>query len=439
MSSVIPQARLTRSLERLSNRGIRPGLDRLTRVARALGNPQDRFPAVLVAGTNGKGSVCALLEAAFRAAGYTTGLYTSPHLIHYTERIRVNNREIDPEAMDQTLEAVLAASRKIRVTLTQFEALTLTAFLHLARQRVDIAIVEVGMGGRWDATNCLGRVQASVITNVDLDHTEWLGPTPALIAREKAGVLRPGVPTVTAAEGSALRTIEQAARRQSSPLYRLGRESQAGARSTRWAFGSQEIAFANGTSHIYTLGLLGSHQVQNAAVALKTLSLMEKGGWHLTESALRRSFRSVRWAGRLELLEGRLSGRPVRFLLDGAHNPAGTRALEHTLNQSPWKNKALTILFGCMKDKNIRDMIQRLAPHAGKVLAVGLESPRSATPSSLRKLWGPHAPTTAFKNVEKALQSLSESGRGNDPVIATGSLYLIGKIKSYFSTGTHQS
>jgi len=341
-----PQASLARELEPLSNLGIRPGLGRVRRVARALGNPQDRFPALLVAGTNGKGSVCALLEAALSAAGYKTGLYTSPHLVHYTERIRLAGSDIDPDLMRRILEDVLSVSRRIRVPLTQFEALTLTAFLALARERVDIAVVEVGLGGRWDATNCLGRVEAGIITNVDLDHTEWLGPTRAVIAREKAGILRPGVPLITAASGDALQVITRAAKRVGNPLYRLGHEFHGTAGAVRWGAGVQEIGFTNGVSRSYRLGLLGSHQVQNAAVALMTLSVLEKGGWRLPDEALRRAFRSARWPGRLEFIKGRLGGRTARFLLDGAHNAAGAEVLERTLEDSPWKKRPLTILFG---------------------------------------------------------------------------------------------
>ena len=428
-----PQARLARELEPLSNLGIRPGLDRARKVARALGNPQDRFPAVLVAGTNGKGSVCALLEAALRSAGYKTGLYTSPHLVHYTERIRLCGRDIDPGLMRRLLGDVLSASRKVRTPLTQFEALTLTAFLALARERVDIGVVEVGLGGRWDATNCLGYVAAGVITNVDLDHTEWLGPTRAMIAREKAGIIRPGVPMVTAAAGEALRVIERTAKRRGSPLYRFKHEFDGSAGDVRWDSGFQELAFTNGISHSYPLGLLGSHQIQNAAVARMALSILEKAGWRLSEDVLRRAFRNARWPGRLEFLEARLGGQNVRFLLDGAHNPAGARTLERAIDQSPWKKRPMTILFGCMKDKDARSMIRRLAPRAGKVLTVGLGSSRSASARSLEKLWRPHAPASAFENIEEALRAIPKFRNGSDPVLATGSLYLIGKLKSYFS------
>jgi dihydrofolate synthase/folylpolyglutamate synthase len=458
--SSLQQARLARELARLDNRGIYPGLKRLAKVADALGSPQNRFPAILIGGTNGKGSVSALLEAAFRLAGYKTGLYTSPHLIHYTERVRVNGREILPEMMRELLESALTAARRAGVPLTQFEALTLTAFLSLARERVDMAIIEVGLGGRWDATNILGRVMAAAVTNVEFDHTEWLGNTRTRIAREKAGILRPGVPIVTAATREGLSVIENVARRLGSPLYRLGQEFHARTLKKDWVHGTQSIAFSrhseersdeesngeilrfaqNDTFERFHLRLLGSHQVENAAVALAVLNLMGKAGYHLPERILRKALRKAQWPGRLEFLTARVSGRPIRFLLDGAHNPAGATALAESLAVSPWKKKRLTLLFGCMKDKDAGSMIRQLLPCAGRVLTVGLDSNRSASPVALCRLWRRHnVPATTFSNLQKALKALPRINRKTEPILATGSLYLVGQLKSLFSNGVPRS
>lgn len=410
---------------------VRPGLARLARAARKLGNPQDRFPAVLVAGTNGKGSVAHHLHSALLTAGYRTGLYTSPHLHRYTERIRLGGREIGPGEFQAVLRAAREAARASRTNLTEFEGLTLAAFLAFARFRSDLAVVEVGLGGRWDSTNLLGRVELTVITNVGLDHTQWLGPTLARIALEKAGILRARVPAVTAATGEALSVIKAQARRAGAPLLVNGRDFEARPLRTDWRVGTQEVLFMErgAPARRVRFPLLGSHQVENAAVALAALAALGRSGYRPPSGTSRPPLARTRWPGRFECVRLGSEDRPLRLILDGAHNPAGAASLAKTLAESPWRSRRLPFLFGCLGDKDAEGMIRHLAPHAGRVYAVRVPSARSRPSAQVARLWARRGkPVRTFERPGDALAALRREANGL-PAVAAGSLYLIGELR----------
>jgi dihydrofolate synthase/folylpolyglutamate synthase len=364
----------------------------LARMARCLShfdNPHDAFPAIHVAGTNGKGSVVALISRTLIDAGHRVGVYTSPHLVRMTERFRVNDREISRRDLDRLLRRV----QRVFPDFTQFELLSAVAFLWFAEQKIDIAVVEVGLGGRLDATNVMRRVLVSVITNIDLDHTEWLGNTIEKIAFEKAGIVKPFVPVVTATTGSARRVIESVARSKQATVIR--------ARPLR-----------------AKLKLVGPHQQQNAAVARAALEQLSGTRFAVTPARLQESFARATWPGRCE--------RIGRVMLDGAHNLAGCRALAAALKEQRWTPAAL--VFGVMKDKDVRGMARALAPLVDECFTVPVPSERAADPKAVAALKEWRGKATALSSIDEGIARL-KAARTQRGVVA-GSLYLVGAVRA---------
>jgi dihydrofolate synthase/folylpolyglutamate synthase len=397
-------------------------LDRFRRLTEALGHPERSCPALHVGGTKGKGSTCALAAAVFRAAGLRVGLYLSPHVTTELERIQVDGVEIAPEAFVAGLERLrplLGADGGRRPTW--FEALTALALDHFRERRVDVAVLEVGLGGRLDATNVV-RPECAVITNVSLDHTAVLGSTVAAIAREKAGIVKDGVPVLTGAEGEALDVIAAAAARARAPLLRLGEEVRvAGVRPEP---GRAEVRFdlvtPAGAREGLVVGLAGRHQATNAAVAVAAAEVVaERTGRALPDEAVRGGLRAVRLPGRLEELPGGV-------ILDGAHNVAAMEALARALGDHHPGRRFVT-LFGCAADKDAAGMLRALAPVVEELVLTAIPSPRSADPEALRARAGVPAVVAA-----DPVAGLEEARRraGGAPVLVTGSFYLVGLVRT---------
>ncbi len=411
-----PEQALAR-IEALERFGIDLGLDRVLACLERLGRPQERFPAVHVAGTNGKGSVCAFVASALQRAGYRVGLYTSPPLERFGERIRVDGCDLPDDAVPELLEAV----ERTGVELTQFEVITAMAFLHFARQGVDAAVVEVGLGGRLDATNVV-RAEVSVVTNVGLDHVAYLGPGLADIAREKAGIARAGTPLVTGAEGEALACIETEARRRGAPVRVLGRdfgvEGGGGCfryEGPRWSL--QELRPA----------LRGSHQGANLALAVAALECLDARGWRIPEGAVRSGVASARWPGRLEVV-----GEGPRVVLDGAHNPHASRALARAL-QEEFRWDRLWLVLGVLGDKDALGIVSDLAPLADRILVTRSASSRALPPARLaraaREAAGAEARGVA--SVPLALEQALEGAGAGDLVCVTGSLTVVAEARAW--------
>lgn len=382
--------------------GIRPGLERITALLDHLGRPQDRLKVIHVAGTNGKGSVCALLSGALKAAGYRVGRYTSPHLISYCERLWLDGSFIAEAALEAELAAVRRAADAMAPALgpvTEFELITAAAFSWFAAQDPDLVLLEVGLGGRLDATNVVERPESCVITRIALDHTALLGDTPAAIAREKAGILKPGVPAVTGATGEALEAIRAIAQELGSPLSETTQALQG-----------------------FELGLAGPHQARNAAIALEAVHLLRAAGWRLPEAAVREGFRRARWPGRLETW---ISPEGERFVFDGAHNPDGIEALASAMEASP-EPAGRVLLMGVLADKDPSAMIRALAPHAATVVLTTPPSPRGLDPSTLEAM-PPHPDLHLVPNWEAALRQARRLAAGR-PILVAGSLYLVGAV-----------
>ncbi len=406
--------------------GINLGLHRMITIMRALGNPQDLVPALHVAGTNGKGSVAAMAESILRSAGLETGLYTSPHLVRVEERIRINGRDISPRRfaaavtrIDET-ERSLLQRRKLDRPLTFFEFITACAFLHFAEQAVDVAIVEVGLGGALDATNIISP-QACVITGISYDHQNILGGSLEQIAREKAGIIKPGVPAISGCRApAARRVIRQKARRCGAPLFEVDPDCRiriSRGRSGRYVF---DLRTPTRTYRDLRLSLAGEHQVRNAALAVVAAESLRPEGLNLR--SVRDGLRHARWPGRLDEYRTRR-----RTLLDGAHNPESALALRHFLAGQP--RKRIHMVFGVLRDKDIGQIGACLFPLAEVIHLAPLDNARTASPAEIAARHKRFSPRMrAHPDSRAALRAAWEGCPRDGLVVVTGSLYLIGEL-----------
>ncbi|HET9449403.1 MAG TPA: folylpolyglutamate synthase/dihydrofolate synthase family protein [Aggregicoccus sp.] len=415
-------------LEGLPPSTIRLGLERVQAVLAQLRHPERRYPALHVAGTNGKGSTCAFAAAALRAAGHRVGLYTSPHLVRFNERIQVDAEEISDAVLGQRILEVLERAPDA-AGLTYFELATVVALWHFASEAVDVAVLETGLGGRLDATNT-ARPLVTAITPVALDHQSMLGDTVAAIAGEKAGILKPGVPVVCARQlPEALAVIEAQAARVGAPLLLEGRDFAVEAGQ-----GGLHYRSPSGQLESLTLSLQGAHQHQNAAVALAALELLSQRGLGVSARAARAGLSRARWPGRLEELEGHLggpaAGRQLTVLLDGAHNPAGVEVLLQAL-ATQYAGRPVHAVFGVVADKDLAPMARALFPRLASLHLTPLATPRSLPPERYldlaRSLCGQVA---AYPDPAAALQGAAARCAPTDVLLCTGSLFLVGAVSA---------
>lgn len=418
--------------------------DRPRRLLALLGAPQDQYPSIHIAGTKGKGSVAAMCAACLRAAGLRVGLYTSPHLREFRERIRVVTPH-DPDGRIPEADFV-AHMERVRGVLDQtpgitwFEIVTALAFLHFAQAEVDVGVIEVGLGGRLDATNVL-TPEVSVITTLSLDHTQLLGDTLAQIAYEKGGIIKPGIPVVTAAQqAEALETIERIAAERSSPLTVMGRDwiyegIKAGdgsrvARRLRIASGPNPEFIPPGTA--FSIALAGDHQVGNAAVALAALESVRSRFPALDLAALVAGLSTVQWDGRLQLL--REGNEQPAVLVDCAHNDDSAAQLVQALSDD-YRYRRLILIFGAPEDKNVDGMMDRLLPLADEVIVTTANHPRSANPERLAEMANERGqPARTTHSVAEALNTALAIAGPGDLIAATGSIIVIGDLLNHWDT-----
>ena len=411
-------------LDSLGKFGIHLGMERIEDLLKELNNPEQKVRTIHVTGTNGKGSVTSMITNILLVSGLKVGKFTSPHLVRYNERIEVDGKEISDEDFALVVTAVRRAVESVMAKgtdqPTQFEVLTAAAFLHFALQKLDYAVIEVGLGGLWDSTNVITPV-VSVITNVSLDHTDRCGKTVEEIAMQKAGIIKDGVPVVTAAEGEALGPIQAMSLFKQAPLYIYGK-----------AFTGQEVAssmegqtftLSAGDYHSnYDVKLPGAHQILNTAVAVVAAKLASKQDSRINEMALHQGVALTKWPGRLE----RISQKPD-VILDGAHNPAGAAVLRAALDKY-YSGKKICFIFGMMGDKDISQVITTLFRKEDTIFTVRAdEGTRAAEPEALATQIGSQAKvmhdlTAAYKT---ALAEVGEDGL----VCVCGSLYLVGTFK----------
>lgn len=416
-------------------------LRRMAAFMDALGNPQDRYPTVHVTGTKGKGSVSAICASVLRVAGYRAGFYTSPHLQDFCERAQVNGELIPRQAVIEIVEGMRGLVPRVP-GITTFELTTALAFQYFARAQVDVAVIEVGLGGRLDATNIL-RPLVSVITSLSYDHTNILGDTLAQIAAEKGGIIKPGVPLVTAPQKpEALAVLERLAAERGAPLTRVGRDYVA--QPTRHSLDEQSFEIWSAEQALQletlkmqghavewkpltlTLPLLGAHQVENGAVAYATLTLLNERGLPVAADAIEAGFREVCWPGRFEILR-----RRPYLVADGAHNRDSAEKLAVSLREY-FPGQPVTLIFGASSDKDVSGMLDELLPLAARVIFTQAVHPRAQDPEELLA----RAPSAeAIPSVARALWRALKSAATDEVIVATGSLFVVAEAREAWRQG----
>jgi dihydrofolate synthase/folylpolyglutamate synthase len=407
-------------------------LDRMRALLRHLGDPDRTLRVVHIAGSKGKGSTAAMLDAVLRRAGYRAGLFTSPHLCRVEERFRVDGEPISPEELRAALWDVRdAAQRHPLPGLTFFEVATAAGFLHFRRRRCEAVVLEVGLGGRFDSTNVC-QPTVSVITSISFDHTELLGTQLARIAAEKAGIVKPGRPCVSGATAPEARAvIERVCRERRAPLRQLGADVRYRYRPGHVGDGEfrrPRVAVTTAARRWpeMEVNLLGKHQAANAAVAVATAEVLRAAGWHLPDAAVAAGLAGVNWPARMEVV-----GWQPLVVLDCAHNVASARAVVETLETSFPPGRRL-LVFAASGDKDIPGMFAVLAPHfAGAWLTRYTANPRAVPPERLAELWNAAGGASAAvaATPEEAWHAARAAAGADDLVCITGSVFLAGELR----------
>ncbi|HVL47448.1 MAG TPA: folylpolyglutamate synthase/dihydrofolate synthase family protein [Candidatus Thermoplasmatota archaeon] len=405
--------------------GMRMRLDVMEALLARFGNFHHAMKVVHVGGTNGKGSVTAMVAEALRRAGHRTGRYISPHLAVFEERIVVEGRMIARDDVARgvaEIEPALEAVAREVAPPTYFEAVTLLALRHFARKRVDVAVIEVGLGGRLDATNVFPKPLATIVTNVDLEHTKVLGKDVASIAREKVAIARKGVPFATASKGEALDAIlAGASERGAAPITVVGRDVVVEPVNEDAAGQTFRLRGTRRDHGILRTSLAGAHQIENAALAVVALDAVDAVGIAVPLRAVAEGLATTRWPGRLERIEG-----PPALLLDGAHNPAGMEALARHLET---RGIAPVLLFGCLDDKDWMAMILEIAPRVKAAVITRPPTPRALAPNDAARAFSQAGVVaTIVEDPRHALVTAIGQAGDDGVVLVAGSLYLVGDV-----------
>ncbi|MCG3778507.1 MAG: Dihydrofolate synthase/folylpolyglutamate synthase [Nitrospira sp.] len=411
-------------LYRLQKHGIKLGLETITALMGRLGTPQIRYRTLHIAGTNGKGSTAAMTASVLQAAGYRVGLYTSPHLVDFRERIRVNGEMIAESQVAQLTEQLQALCLP-DLSPTFFEYTTAMAFQHFAEAGVDVAVLEVGLGGRFDATNVVTPM-ACAVTTIALDHQDYLGTTLSSIAFEKAGIIKQGVPVVLGRlDREARRTIDQVAQERQAPVFRMDEDFHTeGESPAHFSYRGLDVHYDG-----LTCALEGRHQVDNAACALALLEASAPQGIRVTDASVREGLRAVNWAGRLEVVDHHPS-----ILVDGAHNPAAARALADYLTHSVRSHPArrVVLVLGMMRDKDHRGFVEPLRGLVDEVVLTQVDLPRSATAQELRASLGEVFQASYIAaSLSEAMVLARQLAGTEDLICVTGSLMLVGECHGW--------
>ncbi len=404
-------------LSSLKKRGIRLGLGPLAELLEHFGNPDKTYKSILIAGTNGKGSVAAILSKILQTEGLTVGLFTSPHLVDFEERIRVNGVMISKEDLCRLIDELRRGGDP---NVTYFEFATALAFLYFSRRHVDIAVLEVGMGGRLDATN-LATPEVSVITNIAMEHSQYLGKNLRSIAVEKGGIIKEkGICVTGVRKGSALEELETICQERGAALYRIGRDFKV----RRSGSGQFSYYGIRTTCRNVDIPLIGRHQLENAALSFAAAEIISSKGLTIGDDSLIDGVRDAVWEGRLEIVN-----RSPQVIIDGAHNPAGIAALCRVIS-AELSFKKLTVVFAVLNDKDYKAMLRRLAPLADRVILTGIREERALNPEDMAAVARCYNETVEVvpDSREATLRAL-DSSADDDLICVTGSLYLIGEIK----------
>ena len=404
--------------------GVQPGLDRVCALSALLGDPQDDLSFIHVAGTNGKGSTCTMLSEVFRAAGYTVGLYTSPYVLDFRERMQVNGQMISENELADLAQTVSDAVRKCNdngVFPTEFEVVTAAAFYYFKQKKCDIVILEVGLGGRFDATNSINKPEASVITSVSFDHVGILGNSLAAIAGEKAGIIKPGVPVVTSENQP--EEVKSVLMRKTAECKSDLHFAQGALPLLRETINGTVVSWLNGELHV---PFAGAHMVENACLVIETALLCAEK-WHITEQHIRDGITCARIPARVEIL----CEKPL-IVLDGSHNDGSTAALAEVL-QKNLANKKILAIMGMMADKEVDAALAHLLPCFSCVIATTPSNPRSMSAEELaEKARKRGTKAIALADFETAVTESLQMLTAYDALVVCGSLYLAGDVRQIF-------
>ena len=389
-------------IHRVDWRGSVPGLSRIDTLLGMLGHPERSIKYIHITGTNGKGSTCAMLAAILRQAGYKTGLYTSPYIFRFNERMQINGTPISDDALCALVEELQPLADSMADHPTEFELVTAMALTWFARERCDIVVCEVGMGGEFDATNVIPSPEAAVLTNIGLDHTAVLGDTLEQIAATKSGIIKPGCHAVLYPCAPSVQDVVAA------------RCRAAGAPLTVVDFGAYRSLH---------LPLLGAHQLRNAAVALTAVEVLRRRGWHISEAVVRRGLASVTWPGRFQVVR-----RRPTVILDGGHNPQCMESLAAAIREY-LPGQPVTVLTGVLADKDFGQMYDALAPLAARFITVTPPNPRALDAGELAAFLRRYGkPVTACADIPQAVAQLLENTPPDGASVCCGSLYLLGDV-----------
>ncbi|MEG3954055.1 folylpolyglutamate synthase/dihydrofolate synthase family protein [Microcoleus sp. herbarium2] len=398
--------------------GVHLGLERIHQLLQKLDNPHQKVPIIHIAGTNGKGSVCAYLSSVLTEAGYRVGRYTSPHLIDWTERICINQKPISPTELQQCLERVVAATENNTETPTQFEIITAAAWLYFAEPKTDIAVIETGLGGRLDATNVCETPLASVITSISLEHWQILGPTVADIAGEKAGILKAKCPAVIGELPESARiVVEKRIQELDCPATWVKPAIDLGQGFAEYQLNQNAVKIK------YQLPLLGKIQLMNSAIAIATLQTLQNQGWQISPTAIENGIAKTQWPGRLQ----QTTWKSRNILIDGAHNPAAAIALREYVDRLNNHPSPINWVIGILATKDCDDILKALLKKGDRLYLVPVPDQNFSSPAELAALAQIICPELtlcqAFSDLTTALDA---AVTGDNLTILCGSLYLVG-------------
>ena len=399
--------------------GSKPGLERITELLRRLGDPQKKLKFVHIAGTNGKGSCAAMTASVLRAAGYRTGLFTSPYLWRFNERMQLNGRPIENDVLAEITARLRVQADAMDDHPTEFEMMTAAALLWYAEEKCDVAVLEVGLGGRFDATNAIEAPEVSVIMNIGLDHTELLGDTLEQIAFEKAGIIKPGCPCVLYQQTQGVTEVIRGICAERGAALRIADFS-----AIRPEFDSLEGQVFTYKNEPYAIPLLGAHQLKNAAVVIEAAEVLRSRGWRIEQEALEHGLYAVSWPARFELLR-----EEPPFVLDGGHNVQCAETVADNLRRY-FPDRRRVLLLGVLRDKDYEGMLSLLAPEGDAFVCVTPPSPRALPAEELAAALERFGkPVTVCGSIPEGVsEALARAGE-DAMVCAVGSLYMAGEIR----------
>lgn len=414
-------------LDSCASFGIKPGLERIHALLDELGHPERAYKTVHVTGTNGKGSVTVYIDSVLTTSGHRSGRFTSPHLISYTERIAVNGRNITEEAFGELIAKVKDAVAKIEAkgseSPTQFEVLTAAAFLFFMEQQVNYAVIEVGLGGLLDSTNVIFP-EVSVITNVSMDHQAYCGNTLREIATHKAGIIKPGISVVTAAQGEALAVIKDKAKELNSKAYVFNEDFSISSRTVTEDGQMITLEDKSGHKDMLFTKMVGVHQAVNMACAFRAVRVLMERDEVISEETLREGLARAHWAGRFEIIKK----LDRTFIFDGAHNAGGAEAFRLTYEEV-FKDRQKTVVLSVLKDKEVKTVVEDLVNPYDTVITVPAPTPRTSTPEELAE-FVPGVAQTA-QTVSEGMQKAMAATQAGDIIVVAGSLYILGEAEEW--------